>query len=175
MARLIVMALVAIGIFSMIPSLASNWLERNGYSEPEQTQAVVSRDTFGDNDRNGGDAVLFAGPGGHFYTQAYLNGKAIRVVIDTGATRLALTYEDARRLGIRLNKSDFKYPANTANGRVYYARTTLRSVRIGGVSRHNIDASVAPEGALSITLMGMSFLKKLRNFQFVNGRLILEG
>ena len=86
-----------------------------------------------------------------------------------------MTYEDARRLGIKLVDSDYTIRVQTANGVLLYARSRVNSIRIGQVQVRNVDVLVAPKGALNITLMGMSYLKKLKTFKIERGRLILES
>ena len=95
--------------------------------------------------------------------------------LNTGATMIALTSQDARRLGLRPTKSDFTIPVNTANGRTYFAKAKLRSVRIGNTEERNIKATIAPKGVLDITLLGMSYLKQLKRFEISNGKLVLEN
>ena len=180
MMRLLILAALAIGIFSQIPGLATNWLQEHGYresgGEPTDKTSSRSRQTKQMNrPSQSGRAVLRANRSGHYFAKAYLNGKPVRVVIDTGATYVALSYEDARRIGVTPRKSDFKYAMNTANGQVHYARAKIRSVRIGQAEERNIEARIAPKGALDITLMGMSYLKKLKTFQVQQGQLLLES
>ncbi|SNY91814.1 aspartyl protease family protein [Cohaesibacter sp. ES.047] len=178
MARLIFLAILAIGVFSVIPPLAQKWAVENGYMEPGGTSdpsAYVSTKEPAKKVRRSGRAVLRADSSGHYVVKAYINNRPIRVVIDTGATVVALTYEDAKSLGLYPKKSDFTVPVNTANGRMYNARAQLQSVRIGEAEERNIKAIIAPKGALGISLMGMSYLKKLKSFRFSNGKLILES
>ena len=182
MVRLLIIAILAIGIFTLIPGFASDWLKTNGYMDssgeaskaawrPQSKQpatrasaAVVS-----------GRTVLKANKQGHFLTRAYINNKPIRVLVDTGATMIALSYDDAKRLGLKPKSSDFTKPVSTANGRTYFAPAKLKSVRIGKAEERNIPASIAPKGMLNITLLGMSYLKELKRFEISDGKLILEN
>ena len=178
MVRLIILAVLAIGIFTQIPDLATKWLVSNGYMEGDygQSEALSAKiEEPQKTVKRSGRTVLQANRHGHFLAQAHINNRSIRIVIDTGATFVALSYEDAKRLGLKPKPSDFKIPVSTANGRVHFAKTTLRKIRIGRVEEFHIKALIAPKGALDITLMGMSYLKKLKNFQVTRGKLILEG
>jgi len=183
MARYLIMAILAIGIFTQIPMLASDWLETNGYLESDAVEAkrtqVSSNGTQPSYQKSSvkrvGKTILKANKNGHFFTRAHINNKSIRVLVDTGATMIALSYEDARKLGLRPTKSDFTIPVNTANGRTYFASAKLRSVRVGRTEERNIKATIAPEGVLDITLLGMSYLKQLKRFEISNGKLVLEN
>ena len=76
-------------------------------------------------------------------------------------------------MGIRLNKSDFKYKSQTANGIAYYARATIDEIRIGRVVVNDVRAAVLKDSSLKDTLLGMTFLSKLKKFEVTKGRLIL--
>ncbi len=116
---------------------------------------------------------LTAGRSGHFETNAYLNGRPVNVLVDTGATLVSMSFEDARAAGIHVRDSDFRYVTQTANGTARAARVTLDEVSIGDIKVRNVAASVAEPGRLHVTLLGMSFLGRLK-FQMQSGRLTLE-
>ena len=181
MVRLLILAIVAIGIFVQIPPMAMDWMRVNGYMDSE-TNASVSNvnghsadGSLVNQTKREGRAILRPDTRGHFLTRAYINNKQIRVILDTGATNVVLAYKDARKLGFRPKKTDFTVPTRTANGRTYLAPVMLRSVRIGNAEERSIEAAVAPKGAMSVTLLGMSYLKKLKRVELKNGRLILEN
>ena len=110
---------------------------------------------------------------GHFVTTARMNGRNIKVLVDTGATSVAINETTAKRLGIRLKKSDFRYTVNTANGAIKAAVATIDEIQIGRVSVRNVQASVVGDKSLSSTLLGMSFLKELHKFEISDKKLIL--
>ena len=110
---------------------------------------------------------------GHFHADAQINGRSVPVLVDTGATLVAMSYEDAQSAGISVRPDDFRYVSNTANGQARFARVTLDTVRIGSVSVHNVAAAVSQPGKLNTTLLGMSFLGQLR-MEMKDGLLILE-
>lgn len=118
--------------------------------------------------------MLSADRRGHFETSFTVNGRPIKGMVDTGATVIALTYEDGRSLGLVRPGDRYEIKMQTANGTTGAKRVTLNSVRLGGISLSNVEAIVAQEGALSVNLLGMSFLRKLRTFEIQSGRLILE-
>ena len=117
--------------------------------------------------------ALPRGPGGHFHADAQINGRSTPVLVDTGATLVALSYEDARAAGIHVRPDEFRYVSQTANGQARFARVTLDQVRIGNVAVHNVAAAVSQPGKLGTTLLGMSFLGQLR-MEMKNGLLVLE-
>lgn len=117
---------------------------------------------------------LRAGAGGHFHTRAEVDGRPIDVMVDTGASVVALTWEDARRVGLYLKDSDFTHTANTANGVARLAPVTLGRISIGGITLRNIPAAVGEPGKLPVTLLGMTFLNRLSRVEMRNGSLLLK-
>ncbi len=109
----------------------------------------------------GGVALLKADGRGHYAGSFKLNGKPVGGLIDTGASLVAINEATARRLGISIAGLDFKYPISTANGRTDAALVTLQRVEIGTVRVDKVEAFVFRDKALSTTLIGMSFLKRL--------------
>ncbi len=117
---------------------------------------------------------LTANAYGHFIARAEINGRDIVVMIDTGATAVALSYEDAQEAGLRPGSLDFDIPISTANGVGKAARVRLDRVEIDGVRVHDVEGVVLPEGALRGSLLGMSYLSRLRSFKIEDGVLHLE-
>lgn len=111
---------------------------------------------------------------GHFQADARVEGRSISVMIDTGASVVALNETTAARIGVRPSRSDYTSTVSTANGSVKAARTRLASVDIGGVVLRDVDALVLPDSALSENLLGMAYLSRLKRFEYANGRLVLE-
>ncbi|HDO52813.1 MAG TPA: TIGR02281 family clan AA aspartic protease, partial [Rhizobiales bacterium] len=105
--------------------------------------------------------------------RAYINGRPIAVMVDTGATQIAMTYKDAERLGLRPLGSDFTLTARTANGTARMAPVELDSVRIGDVEVTDLRGSIAEQGKLHITLLGMEFIRKLDRFELRGRELVL--
>ena len=117
---------------------------------------------------------LYADPRGHFAGDFRLNGYAVSAMVDTGATFVALNSSTAERIGIRLSRSDYRYAVNTANGRAKAAAATIGSLDIGRIHMENVQALVLDDDALSGTLIGMSFLKRLSKYEVDGGQLLLE-
>lgn len=116
---------------------------------------------------------LAAGADGHYYASAEINGRSFDVMVDTGASMVALTYEDAERAGLRLKPSDFTAQASTANGTAAVAPVVLDRVSIGRIMIRNVRAAVCERGRLEKTLLGMSFLSRLARVDISAGRLTL--
>ena len=118
--------------------------------------------------------TLIADTSGHFFIEPTVNGSRIRMLIDTGATTVSLTKEDARRIGINPALADFRISASTANGIVYVAPVLLKEVAIGDISVRDVIAVVHPQNKLAHSLLGMSFLSKLSHVEIGGGRLVLR-
>jgi aspartyl protease family protein len=122
----------------------------------------------------GMETVLTADPFGHFAANVDVDGHRIHMLVDTGASFVALTNEDAAALGLRPQPADYRVAIQTANGAGHAAQTHLWRLNISGVEIYDVDALVLPAGVLKTSLLGMSALRKLRNFEFSAGRLVLE-
>jgi aspartyl protease family protein len=109
---------------------------------------------------------------GHFSLTATVNGAPTRFVIDTGASLVALTLDDARAAGIGRSELVFSQLTQTANGRVRFAPVMLREVSIGQLSIENVPAAVIEN--LDQSLLGMSFLKRLKSFEMREGALTIS-
>ncbi len=112
---------------------------------------------------------------GHFTATTKVNGKKISMIVDTGASTIVLRPEDARKAGIDVSKLIYRVPVITANGRTVAARVRLKEVAIGPLDRNNVDALVSQPGALTQSLLGMSFLSRLRSYEFSGDFLSLRG
>ncbi len=110
---------------------------------------------------------------GHYSTRAMINGNLVEVLVDTGATTVALSYDDANKVRLWPVTMKFDVPVATANGNVNAARVTLKSIKIGTIEIRDVQAIVLPKGALRGTLLGMSFLSRLKGFKIEDGVLLL--
>lgn len=111
---------------------------------------------------------------GHFQVDGRVDGRKLSFMVDTGASTIALTASDAARLGIHPAARDFTVTVRTANGTVRAAPVRLNMVEIGGLIVRDVAALVAPDAALGENLLGLSFLTKLRRFEYAEGKLVLE-
>jgi len=123
----------------------------------------------------GGRSLGIARDGrGHFLTEGRIEGQRIGFMIDTGASVVALNETSAARFGLRPSRGDYNATVTTANGTVKAARTRLAMVDVGGLVVRDVEAMVLPDQALSENLLGLSFLSKLKRFEYANGQLVLE-
>ena len=111
---------------------------------------------------------------GHFETEGRIEGQRIAFMVDTGASVVALNETSAARFGVRPSPRDYNATVTTANGTIKAARTQLAMVEIGGLIVRDVDAMVLPDEALSENLLGLSFLSKLKRFEYANGKMVLE-
>ena len=110
---------------------------------------------------------------GHYEIDAMINGTPARLLADTGATVVALTYETAKDLGISPKTLSFNRRTKTANGIAHVAPVTLNNISVGGITVDNVKAVVAKPGSLSVNLLGMSFIGQLSQVEMRHGKLIL--
>ncbi|MFN3815068.1 TIGR02281 family clan AA aspartic protease [Brevundimonas sp.] len=101
---------------------------------------------------------------GHYWAEADINGRAVRVLVDTGATVVALTRDDALRLGFMLESDDFDHTVVTANGEGRAARIELAHVAVAGARVERVQALVVERG-LPASLLGMSYLGRLSRIE----------
>ncbi len=112
---------------------------------------------------------------GDFAISAQVNGARIAMVLDTGATSIVLTRDDAKAAGLPLEVLDYTVEIDTANGRTRAAPVTLDRVAIGSLVERSVEALVAQPGQLKTSLLGMSFLNRLQSWQVSGDRLLLRG
>lgn len=112
---------------------------------------------------------------GHFVVHPTLDGRRVRMLVDTGASLIALSHEDARLAGLAISPRDYTQRIATANGIVEAAPVRFAEVRIGDIVVRGVEALVLPPGKLGTSLLGMSFLKRLGGFEIAQGRLVLKG
>jgi len=113
-------------------------------------------------------------PRGHFLTDGRIEGQRLDFMVDTGASVVALNETSAARFGLRPVPGDYTSRVTTANGTIKAAPTRIAMIDLGGLVVRDVDALVLPDEALSENLLGLSFLSKLKRFEYSNGRLVLE-
>ncbi len=119
--------------------------------------------------------ALQAGRNGHFFVNALMDGRALPMMVDTGASSCAFSEEDADRIGIRVAPKDFNRVWNTANGTVNVAPIRIAVMQVGSITVRDVDAVIIPRGRLTTSLLGMSFLKRLRDFSVSGATMTLRG
>jgi aspartyl protease family protein len=125
------------------------------------------------NSSNSRSVTLSRGKGGHFWTDARVDGRRLELVVDTGASTIALRASDAARLGIHPAARDYTVNVATANGVTRAALVQLRMVEVGSIVVRDVPALIQGDEALGVNLLGMTFLSKLR-WTHERGKLVLE-
>lgn len=115
-----------------------------------------------------------AGAHGHYYASAEINGRPTNVLVDSGASIVALTYDDASRAGVYVRDSDYTQQVSTANGVARVAPVVLDRISIGDITVRDVPAAVTEPGSLGTTLLGMSFLSRLQRVDMRSGTLVLQ-
>jgi aspartyl protease family protein len=119
------------------------------------------------------NALIFhADKRGHVWLEAAVNGAPVRFLVDTGASYVALNLTDAAAAGIGRSSLSFTTTVNTANGQAHVAPVRLREVRIGQLSIEDVQGIVHEN--LGISLLGMSFLKRVESWEMRDGVLTLN-
>ncbi len=172
MRSIIVLAIVALAGAGLAPRYLDR-MARNAAAPPPApaVQTVAARPAYSGGPRT---VVVERDMRGHFAVEGAVDGRRIAFMVDTGASVIALTKRDAGRLGYHPATRDYTLKMRTANGIAQAAPVKLDMVEIGGVMVRNVDAIVMPEEALSENLLGLSFLSRLRRFEYREGRLVLE-
>lgn len=109
---------------------------------------------------------------GHFYARVEVNGVQVRFLVDTGASSVVLTREDAARAGLDPDQLSYIVPAHTANGTVMGASVVLGRVELGGIAHRDVRALVNA-GQMRNSLLGMSYLGRFRRLSVEGDRMEL--
>lgn len=119
-----------------------------------------------------GDIVLPKARDGHYYMTLDVNGVPVGFVIDTGASQIVLSQEDAKRIGIKIEDLAYLGSASTANGMVRTASVRLDTVDLGSMRDENVRA-VVNDGEMAGSLLGMTYLGRFDSITIKNDELIL--
>jgi aspartyl protease family protein len=153
MRNILVIAAILIGLGTFMAKMADKMTLASASATPASQNAVTVAQAGGRSLSIPRDAR------GHFATDGRIDGQRIDFMVDTGASLVALNEKSA---------------VSTANGTIKAARARLPLIDLGGLIVRDVDAMVLPDEALSENLLGLSFLSKLKRFEYANGRLVLE-
>jgi aspartyl protease family protein len=112
---------------------------------------------------------------GDFAVTAQINGAKVAMVLDTGASSIVLSRDDAKAAGLPLEVLSYTVPIETANGRTHAAPVTLDRIAVGGLVERSVEALIAQPGQLKVSLLGMSFLNRLQSWEVRGDQLLLRG
>lgn len=124
-------------------------------------------------DNSSGQIVIHLSRDGHFYINLEVNEVSMRFMIDTGASDVVLNLDEAKRIGIDTKKLVFNKPYQTANGTSWGAYVKLKRVKIGNLEFSDVSASVNGS-QMGTSLLGMSFLRQFKKYEFYQDKLILS-
>lgn len=171
----VALALIIVN-FDEIRAINRSLLGLEGPAVDDTAQAAAATTEPGtEPTRVAGRVELTASSHGHYAAEAEVNGRHISLMVDTGASLVVLTYEDAERAGVFVGDGDFTAKSRTANGIARNALVTLDEVCVESVCVNDVKALVAEPGRLHVSLLGMTFLGRLRRVDMQSGRLTLEN
>ncbi|MBR0954189.1 TIGR02281 family clan AA aspartic protease [Bradyrhizobium canariense] len=168
MRNIMIFAAIMIGLGTFMAQMADRMSSASATSVP-RTVAVASTAPAG------GRSFSIPRDGrGHFQAEGRIDGQRIGFMVDTGASVVALNETSAARFGLRPSRSEYNATVSTANGTIKAARTRIAMLDVGGLIVRDVDAMVLPDEALSENLLGLSFLSRLKRFEYANGQMVLE-
>lgn len=143
----------------------------------QEVKALIAGETGRNDEPNStkytNATILKRGYDGHFHARAEVNGVEVKFLVDTGASTVALTLNDAERLGFEPDELDFRWEINTAGGDTKGASVLIKSIRIGQVEVRDVPAMVMNQ-ELEQSLLGMTFLSELYSYEFRKRNLIIR-
>ncbi|SDH63480.1 aspartyl protease family protein [Bradyrhizobium sp. Rc2d] len=170
MRNIVIFAAVMIGLGTFMAQMADKMSSASATSMPRTTTVAVASTAPA-----GGRSLAISRDGrGHFQAEGRIEGQRIGFMVDTGASVVALNETSAARFGLRPSRSEYNATVSTANGTVKAARTRIAMLEVGGLIVRDVDAMVLPDAALSENLLGLSFLSRLKRFEYANGQMVLE-
>lgn len=171
--RAIVIVLLALGAAFVLVPRAGDSGKAKAPADATGTQLTTLDDepeTSGS--RRGGETTLSRAPDGHYYAEVSVGGKRATMLVDTGASIIALTGTDARALGLSWHPADLQVIGHGASGEVLGVPATLPEVELDGHRVRDVEAAIIPEG-LSVSLLGQSFLSEIGRVEIENGEMVL--
>ena len=164
----VIAALCAMGGARMLTAITAS----GAAPQPAAAVATVSPDAA--QPLESGEASIAKSTDGHFWANAEVDGHPVRFLVDTGATAVALTADDARNLGIDPSSLQYQYTVMTANGPARAAQVKLGLISVGRAEVSDVDAFVIDKG-LETSLLGMSYLGRLAKFEATPDALVLKS
>ncbi len=171
-------ALAAVGAISAAGAAQAVVMLNHAGAPRQAATAQVASDVVADpasatDGATGDPSSIAKSQDGHYWAEADVNGRRVRFLVDTGATTVALTKEDALRLGFEPGALDYRYEVSTANGKARAAKVQLASVSVAGARVSDVEALVIENG-LPSSLLGMTYLGRLSRFEATRNALILR-
>jgi aspartyl protease family protein len=171
MRNLMIFAAIMIGLGSFMAQLADRMTAASASTAPAASKVAIVDQPAPTGSRS---LSLDRDIRGHFLTEARINGQRVDFMVDTGASVVAVNESTAARFGLYPSRGEFTANVTTANGAIKGARARLAMVDVGGLVVRDVDALVLPDEALSENLLGLSFLSRLKRFEYSNGQMVLQ-
>lgn len=161
---------------TVFPALLQAMSERASAPQPLAVAAPAPPPAAAAESRDNDDrrVEIDADAGGQYSTEVAVNGVIVHMLVDTGATTVALSADTAQRLGLPLSDASYTALVRTANGVARAAPVVLSAVSIGDIYVPAVQGVVFERKAGHVDLLGMSFLKRLSSVEQKSGRLILR-
>ncbi len=151
---------------------AEEQITRHALAEGDETIMIGSAQNVPATSGWGDELVLQRERDGHFYAEVSVDGVPTRMLVDTGASVVALTGDDALAMGLYWDDQEVQPVAEGASGAVHGVRTSIPRLRLGEFEASNVDAIIVPEG-LGISLLGQSFLETIGDVRIADDRMVL--
>jgi len=165
-------AVLALAVASSLTALW--WMDKAGLRGEAQAAEVVAAEVVAVHaPAHGAPGQVLKAADGHYWAEAVIDGRAVHVMVDTGASVVVLTPADAARLGLDLKSKDFSGTVITASGPVRAAPVALKTVAVAGTRVDRVQALVVEQG-LPHSLLGMSYLGRLSGFEATPAALTLR-
>ncbi len=148
-------------------------MERSMRPEPVAQPQEISTYNFRPEAPGANAATIRREPDGHFWAETKANGVRVKFMVDTGASTVALTFNDAVRMGLDPGNLAYDWTIRTANGDTVGASVLIEEISIGGVEIENVEGMVLRDG-LTQSLLGMSFLSELNSYEVRGNTLIIR-
>lgn len=142
-----------------------------GFSQKDRIMGAILPDQ--PQIKSGGKVVIHQDARGQYYVRGNINNRPARFLVDTGASDIILSSADAQRAGYDVENLSYTRLYQTANGATLAAPITIAEIQIGDIIIRNIPASVSQPDDNNISLLGMTFLNKLKGFQIMENQMIL--
>jgi aspartyl protease family protein len=163
--------------FALIGSVASvgaiTHLQKEKASQPAKPATAMVQPAAAA-PAGGNTAMLYSDTRGHFHADVYMRGIPVRTLVDTGASLVSFSAEDAAKIGLRDEPNQKKAQFNTANGLVTASIVRIPEMRLQGITVYDVEAAIMPKGAMNGTLLGMSFMKKLQSYESRGTSMVLR-
>jgi aspartyl protease family protein len=172
MRNLMIFAAIMIALGSFMAQMADRMTPASAAPNPAGT--IAAQEPVTQAQTGSHSLTLDRDSRGHFLTEARINGQRVNFMVDTGASVVALNESSAARFGLYPSRGEFTANVTTANGTIKGARAHLAMVDVGGLVVRDVDALVLPDQALSENLLGLSFLSRLKRFEYSHGQMVLQ-